>query len=76
MKKIKNVDGWRTLKFDQIIDVRSPAEFEIDHIPGSTNIPILNNIEILTMKKVLIISAVTKFGLDFLLSSIWNELGY
>ena len=37
---------------------------------------LLNKIEKLTMKKVHIISAVTKFGLDDLLSSIWNELGY
>ena len=37
---------------------------------------LLNKIEKLTRKKVHIISAVTKFGLDGLLSSIWNELGY
>ena len=37
---------------------------------------LLNKIEKLTGKKVHIISAVTKFGLDSLLSSIWNELGY
>ena len=37
---------------------------------------LLNKIEKITMKKVHIISAVTKFGLDDLLSSIWNELGY
>ena len=37
---------------------------------------LLNKIENLTGKKVHIISAVTKFGLDDLLSSIWNELGY
>ena len=37
---------------------------------------LLNKIEKLTCKKVHIISAVTKFGLDDLLSSIWNELGY
>ena len=33
-------------------------------------------IEHLTEKKVHVISAITKFGLDGLLSSIWNELGY
>ena len=37
---------------------------------------LLGTIEKLTGKKVHIISAVTKFGLDNLLSSIWNELGY
>ena len=37
---------------------------------------LLNKIEQLTGKKVHVISAVTRFGLDYLLSSIWNELGY
>ena len=37
---------------------------------------LLKKIEKITKKKVHIISAVTKFGLDDLLSSIWNELGY
>ena len=37
---------------------------------------LLNKIEKLTGKKVHLISALTKFGLDHLLSSIWNELGY
>ena len=30
-------------KFDEIIDVRSASEYEEDHIPGSTNYPILSN---------------------------------
>ena len=30
-------------KFDTIIDVRSPAEFSDDHIPGAINLPVLNN---------------------------------
>lgn len=29
--------------FDEVIDVRSPAEYEEDHIPGSINLPVLNN---------------------------------
>lgn len=29
--------------FDDIIDVRSPAEFEEDHIPGAINCPVLDN---------------------------------
>jgi tRNA 2-selenouridine synthase len=33
------------LDFDAIIDVRTPAEFEIDHIPGSVNYPVLDNEE-------------------------------
>jgi len=31
--------------FDLVIDVRSPAEFALDHIPGSVNFPVLNNDE-------------------------------
>ncbi len=30
-------------QFDQIIDVRSPAEFAEDHIPGAINCPVLDN---------------------------------
>jgi len=29
--------------FDTIIDVRSPAEFALDHIPGSINLPVLDD---------------------------------
>jgi tRNA 2-selenouridine synthase len=32
-------------QFDQVIDVRSPAEFALDHIPGAVNCPVLNNEE-------------------------------
>ncbi len=32
-------------EFDQIIDVRSPGEFEEDHIPGAINCPVLDNDE-------------------------------
>ncbi|WP_353431516.1 tRNA 2-selenouridine(34) synthase MnmH [Polynucleobacter sp. MWH-UH23A] len=31
--------------FDCIIDVRSPAEFALDHIPGAVNYPVLENEE-------------------------------
>jgi tRNA 2-selenouridine synthase len=31
--------------FDDIIDVRSPAEFAEDHIPGAINLPVLDNEE-------------------------------
>ncbi|MDP3621239.1 MAG: tRNA 2-selenouridine(34) synthase MnmH [Polynucleobacter sp.] len=31
--------------FDVVIDVRSPAEFALDHIPGSINCPVLDNEE-------------------------------
>jgi tRNA 2-selenouridine synthase len=31
--------------FDEIIDVRSPSEFAIDHVPGAKNYPVLNDEE-------------------------------
>ncbi|ABD56395.1 tRNA 2-selenouridine(34) synthase MnmH [Jannaschia sp. CCS1] len=31
--------------FDTIIDVRSPAEFAEDHVPGAVNMPVLSNAE-------------------------------
>ena len=39
-KFLSELDG-----FDLIIDVRSPAEFALDHIPGAVNFPVLNNEE-------------------------------
>ena len=32
-------------RFDMIIDVRSPAEFADDHIPGAVNLPVLDNVQ-------------------------------
>ena len=31
--------------FDEVIDVRSPAEFALDHVPGAVNCPVLSNEE-------------------------------
>lgn len=31
--------------FDEVVDVRSPAEFAEDHIPGAVNLPVLSNAE-------------------------------
>jgi tRNA 2-selenouridine synthase len=31
--------------FDEVIDVRSPAEFALDHVPGAVNCPVLDNEE-------------------------------
>ncbi len=35
----------RTLGFDEVIDVRSPAEFAEDHLPGAVNLPVLDDAE-------------------------------
>jgi tRNA 2-selenouridine synthase len=32
-------------EFDDIVDVRSPAEFALDHIPGALNCPVLDDDE-------------------------------
>src|ERR1044072_2957277 len=31
--------------FDAVIDVRSPGEFVLDHIPGAENLPVLDDAE-------------------------------
>lgn len=31
--------------YDEVIDVRSPREYEEDHIPGAVNLPVLDNIQ-------------------------------
>ena len=42
---IKYITNWNTKKINQIIDVRSPSEYKDDHIPGSINLPVLNDKE-------------------------------
>ena len=42
---IKYIINWELKSFDDIIDVRSPNEYQEDHIPNSTNLPVLNNTE-------------------------------
>ncbi len=41
--------GWAKLtqitQFDEVIDVRSPAEFADDHLPGAINYPVLDDAE-------------------------------
>lgn len=43
MKPVVRIEDRHT--FDTIIDARSPAEFELDHIPGAINCPVLDNEE-------------------------------
>jgi tRNA 2-selenouridine synthase len=50
--RVENIEDYRF--FDEIIDVRTPAEFADDHIPGSINCPVLYNdqrIEVGTLYK-------------------------
>ena len=39
---ITRVESWNTGDYDMIIDVRSPAEFADDHLPGAVNLPVLD----------------------------------
>jgi tRNA 2-selenouridine synthase len=32
-------------QFDEVIDVRTPAEYALDHVPGAVNFPVLSNEE-------------------------------
>ncbi|MBR9842197.1 MAG: tRNA 2-selenouridine(34) synthase MnmH [Rhodobacteraceae bacterium] len=43
--KIASLSDLGALPFDEIIDVRSPAEFADDHIPGAINLPVLSDEE-------------------------------
>jgi len=43
--QFKTLAEFATSGFDDIIDVRSPAEFAEDHVPGAINLPVLSNEE-------------------------------
>lgn len=64
-------------QFDQVIDVRSPAEFALDHIPGAVNYPVLNNeerVEIGTLYKQESPFAAKKLGAALVSRNIANHL--
>jgi tRNA 2-selenouridine synthase len=64
-------------EFDAIIDVRSPAEFALDHIPGSINLPVLSNeerVEIGTLYKQVSPFAAKKLGAAYVSRNIANHL--
>ena len=64
-------------KFDAIIDVRSPAEFALDHIPGAINLPVLSNderIEIGTLYKQVSPFAAKKLGAAYVSRNIAHHL--
>ena len=63
--------------FDQIIDVRTPAEFAEDHIPGSINCPVLDNeqrIEVGTLYKQHSPFAAKKIGAAYVAENIAGHL--
>lgn len=64
-------------EFDAVIDVRSPAEFALDHIPGAINLPVLNNeerIEIGTLYKQVSPFAAKKLGAAYVSRNIAHHL--
>ena len=42
-KHTTRVDPQAFVDFDTIIDVRSPAEYALDHVPGAINAPVLSD---------------------------------
>jgi tRNA 2-selenouridine synthase len=42
---IETAEAQSLARFDMVIDVRSPAEFAEDHVPGAVNLPVLSNLE-------------------------------
>jgi tRNA 2-selenouridine synthase len=42
---VDNADAASRARFDLVIDVRSPGEFALDHIPGAVNLPVLDDAE-------------------------------
>lgn len=45
MITLDHLSDIHTVRFDTIIDVRSPSEFAEDHIPGAINLPVLDDRE-------------------------------
>ena len=63
--------------FDEIIDVRSPAEFAEDHIPGSVNCPVLDDqqrSEVGTLYKQVSAFAAKKIGAAYVAENIAGHL--
>lgn len=45
IETIETLDRATLSRFAEIIDVRSPSEFDLDHIPGAINLPVLSDAE-------------------------------
>ena len=45
IESIETLDRAALTGFADIIDVRSPGEFALDHVPGAINLPVLSNAE-------------------------------
>lgn len=45
IRTVSEIDSRALERFDAVIDVRSPAEFAEDHLPGAINLPVLDDAE-------------------------------
>jgi len=45
IQELETADSRSLAPFDAIIDVRSPGEFALDHLPGAVNLPVLSDAE-------------------------------
>src|SRR5256885_7806101 len=45
LKRLDAVTVAQLDTFDEVIDVRSPAEFALDHVPAAVNCPVLDDAE-------------------------------
>ena len=72
---VEHLEGYAA--FDEIIDVRTPAEFAEDHIPNSINCPVLDNeqrIEVGTLYKQDSPFAAKKIGAAYVAENIARHL--
>ena len=73
--KVERIEDYRL--FDEIIDVRTPAEFADDHIPGAVNCPVLDNeqrIEVGTLYKQHSPFAAKRIGAAYVAHNIARHL--
>ena len=68
--KYKKTINWSNDSFDEIIDVRSPSEYDEDHIIGAKNYPVLYDDERVLIGKTY--KTVSPFKAKILGSSIYS----
>jgi tRNA 2-selenouridine synthase len=73
--RVERIEDYRL--FDEIIDVRTPAEFAEDHIPGAINCPVLDNeqrVEVGTLYKQHSPFAARRVGAAYVAENIARHL--
>ena len=76
MKSI-DTDTFDPDAFDEIIDVRSPSEFEEDHVPGAVNLPVLDDaqrVEVGTRYKQVSAFEARRLGAGYVSENIGRHL--